>query len=176
MRNLDERMAEIALRSKKRIQARKKRRGRLLASCIPAVLCVGLCAGLFAGSPAMNAGEHPQSAESAMPPLAAPAFREAAVSGSGVSLRVTGREDVEKIAGLIQSAIASSFNAAGDPESSPPAAPEAAPYTIALTRSDGTVLEYTLAGNELTDRSTQEVYRVPEGALGALLDALGLPG
>lgn len=47
MRNLYDCKAEIFRRSEQRIQKRRQNRRRILACCVPAVLCITVCAAMF---------------------------------------------------------------------------------------------------------------------------------
>lgn len=165
MRSFEERMAEISRRSEERLKERKKRRSRLLAACIPIVLCAALI--LPGMLPAGNAADSAGTVK---------------VSGDGVSHCYTAAEDVTEITDLINRIVTvpetgmeneesvEDMSAANREESS-----EGKGYTVTVTKADGNIRVFTLAGSKLIDRSTMKAYEMSGQESEKLKKALGIP-
>lgn len=165
MRNIDERMAEIARRSEERIRARKKQRHRLIAACIPMVLCVSL----FAAAMTLQAqkemtngieGENGQMTE---------------------NKKVLVQKGVEKCAVLTDTAqmdavyneINILFNSFSE-ESVSPESTKGESYTITFFRTNGTQIVFTLDGTSLRNVTAGKQKTLTEQQLANLKQMLGL--
>lgn len=169
MRNLNECRAEVFRRSENRIKERKKRRNRMLACCIPLVLCVTVLVstGLLDRSPGDAGGT--------VSPFVS-------VYGGGTTGRITDPAQVEQINARLEE-----FFVTGDGNSDsgsigdlgispPPASPggETETYTILISLPDGSRGWYTLEGNELHDQKNQETVELTDRQIASLKSLLGL--
>lgn len=186
MRNLDQYKAEIFRRSQQRIQKRR----RILAGCIPAVLCVALCTGallpgiLSATKDApLNRNEGTQGGNDYYGSIVCTyTLAEIQATGSAPAhcQKVTDKVAVTKIF----CAIHGLFDDAAEP---PPEVNDgtgsvldketagAAGYCITLSTAEGSNTVYSLTGYVLINKSTGQQQVLTQAQLSQLKEDLGLP-
>lgn len=181
MRSFEQRRAEIFRRSEERIKARKKRRCRVLAGCIPLVLCVCLYAAFVQGGNMWDTAGHMQDSD-AMENMGIDsngAFSgKVQVSGGGVSLTYTDQSGVSEILGII-AGITAVPETVLEAEANTVAVPEDAVreegYVLICTDAQGSVTEYILTGSVLIERTTLTEHVLTEKEQDALRNVLGIP-
>lgn len=203
MRNLDERMGEIARRSEEILARRKKRRIRVLSLCVPAVLCACICAAVFLpNAQQRNAGAAPECIGAKQGD--AITCVEAQISGANAYSRlVTDASEAGAICAVLESLLADAQQAttpqdemqetAAWPDGSTQGGweeigfdytgpvgkvyggAEFIGYRIDIIESDGTQRTYLLDGVFLTDRTAGICVRLTDAQRGELYAALQLP-
>lgn len=181
MTDLEQRLAEINRRSKIIRYQRKQRRTRILAVCIPAVLCIGLCTAFLVPSGAAN--QAPGTPENFTI-----AFATVSGSGNGTcsieQIQVSGADEVhtytdaEQILAIWDQLQALTKKDSGENYSGSTQIPSGPLYamgntcTIHLTLKEGEVHTYRLTGERLTDTQTGCTYTLTQAELTALNQAL----
>lgn len=190
MRNLDECQAEVFRRSEKRIKARKTRRNRILAACVPLVLCVAGMAFLPqmgvkspTDVPATVIAGYQYSDTMAQECVVVLCADNIAVSGNGFSHVYSDEEKVSEIVTLLHMGtqvpeiededeiltVTTQDDAVDLGTES-----KAAGYRITIRRSVGADIEYELHGTRLINKTTGEVFHLDEDTCFALKEALGI--
>jgi hypothetical protein len=165
MRNIDERMAEIARRSEKRIQARKKRRNRLIAVCIPMILCVGLFVAAATVQPQrkMSNGIEGENGQ---------------VTENEKVLVQKGTEQCAVLTDIAQmDAVYKEINAllsGWSEENVSPESTKGESYTITFFRTNGAQIVFTLDGTSLRNVTAGRQQILTEQQLANLKQMLGL--
>lgn len=175
MMNLDERMSEIHRRSEIILQTRKRRK-RMMLTCIPILLCVGIVSA-FIGSE--NA--RPQGEENAW------FYGDGSSGGWGDERPEIGTEYIEKLLieisaddaqqmeDMIRKMImGSQLESSGSDMTvdSPTDGELRTVYQIRIVRSDHVTVSYELWGNQLTDTENEKSYTITRQQRLALLEAL----
>lgn len=198
MRELKECTAEVFRRSEQRIRERRRKRGRVLALCVPVILIAAVWSAM--SLPIMNpeggalgndrfTGEAAGNApESVACPYTAAEIQQAGVIPDEHSKEVTNRlavaemfrtvqslfEDVDSN-GIGQNAMdqlpAEEANKNGDLVETPGQLEE---YTITFTAEDGSQAVYRLSGHRLLNVNTDEAIFLSDSQLTGLLAALGI--
>ncbi len=181
MTTLEQRLSEINRRSKIICAQRKQRRIRILTVCIPAVLCIGLCAAFLLPSGVKNRAP-------GTPENFTIAFATVSGSGSGTcsiqQVQVFGVDEVhaytdtEKILAIWDQLQALTKKDSGENYSGSTQSPSGPLYamgntcTIRLTLKEGAVHTYRLTGQQLTDTQTGCTYTLTQAELTAFNQAL----
>ncbi len=190
MRNLDECQAEVFHRREKRIKARKTRRNRILAACVPLILCIAGVAFLpkvtvsrATDVPATEIANYQYPATMG-PDCAAVLYGDTiAVSGNGLSHVYSDAEKVSEIVSLLHMGTPVSEIAHEDEMLQVTARDDAVNlgtdskdkgYRITIQRGVGTDIEYVLRGTRLVNETTGEVFHLDEDTCFALKEALGI--
>ena len=170
MRNIDERMAEIARRSEKRIQKRKKQRKRLIAACIPIVLCVSL---YIASMPQrINGMESNGINEGEEGTVAANTLVNVQVQkGDTPPFSLSDKEQVAKAYDEIDALFGKNTDEIVTPEGTGREV-----YAITFCYADGTQTVFTLDGTILCNETTEKRQQLTAQQLVGLKQMLGLPG
>jgi len=183
--NFEQRMAEIHRRSEDIFQQRRLRNRRILAICIPSVLCIGICAAVLL--PAEPKSPTPEASLESIQQSQLCSITKIQVSGGGVSHIYMDAEDVMQIYNQLscyaqspESSTAQDVTteSVDDTESNQvTGAPSVSVtgYTITLYLHDGTTTEYCLLGTTLKNTRTQESFLLTQKQLTELKALLGLP-
>lgn len=177
MKTTDERITEIFRRSEIIFKKRQKRRKRILAVCLPMLLCVTLCLTIIGQFQitAKNDSQNP-----ANPSKLGNRLMLIEVSGSGIDVSngqtevllrvqqifddITAKPDTDiKINDYISSSSVASSNCNQN-----------ADYQFILTNTDGHVAKYELKGCVFIDLSTDEEYTADPAEVMLLLQILGI--
>lgn len=174
MRTLDERMEEIAVRSEKRLKARKKRRIAVLSVCIPVMLCVGLILphlGVHQEVEAMDTADNAAAAQSVEVVTADKIAYSAANCALGVEA-VTELIDEILLTTDTRGMLINDENVVDSAVEVGTEIEDVEMFSITITREDGTVDRYLLQGTELIDQDTQIVYELDTQTRERLLQSL----
>ena len=190
MRNLEECQAEVFRRSEKRIKARKVRRTRILAVCVPLVLCVAGLALLprIGGNglthvPATEIAGYLYSDTMAQECVAVLYADTIAVSGNGISHVYSDAEKVSEIVTLLHMGTQVSEIEEEDGMLTVTTRDDAVDlgteskaegYRITIRRSVGAEIQYELHGTRLVNETTGEIFCLDEETCFALKEALGI--
>ena len=194
MRNFEQRLGEIQRRGEE-LKRKRSIRNKILAACIPLVLCVGLCAAFlpdFKTAPAAGENRNPaggvqeQYSETLAVPGAAPLVQQIRVEGQYWSATHTEPEKMTKITDLMRDLTGRKQNLPGETVITNPAHASddsdygkienrgEMGYVISVVTSEGTK-QYYLLGSMLKDVQADVYYNLEEKDLFALKDALGIP-
>lgn len=186
MRNFEQRIAEISRRSEMIFKQRKRRR-RLLITCTPLVLCLGLLAVFLL--PPESKGSAPESSAESSAHSTSCSVARIEITGAGVSVVHTAPSEVLLISKQLSAYTSEDSNATAvedsdtsqdDAESSNSTVTDSSvsitrEYTITLILHDRSTKTYTLAGSTLSDHSTRQTCILTRKQLQALQDLLGIP-
>ena len=184
MRDFEERKAEIFRRSDERIQKRKRNRNRLLACCIPLCICMVTCAYIcVAGLPSSDVMPGALEMCGEAHGMASCSYVSVEIQqhkkGNEAHLEITQPDDVASIADTIY-LLFHSFHlegegCLGEAVANPDEIFENNSeeiYTITLTASDGSRMDYVLAGNYLRDETTKQYLNLTDEQLSELKSIL----
>ena len=196
MRNFEERLAEIGRRSQ---QIKKKRmmRNRVLALCVPLLLCLTLplLAGVEWGKPTSAGAENFAAGtreELHLETQAAAGFvlsvQEIRVEGDNIRITHDDAETLEAVLGLLTkltpivpestgttyTATAPTYEVQWNGSENPAVAMEETGYRFFVVYEGGTD-EYVLQGTMLKNVQTGQIYVLTERDCFDLKDALGIP-
>ena len=189
MRNLTECQAEVFRRSEMRIRLRRQRRRKMIAACVPLVLCAAVWMYLAdresnnqceewvpGGTSVQYSGAMGTDGYWSLAP------GTVAVYGDGISLVYNEAEAVQGILDLLDGIVFrpelednGHFDIVGGTSTEDRKENyKETGYRILLKRSDGTGTEYFLADSVLIDQTTKEEFHISGDAYAALMDALGI--
>ena len=183
--NFEQRMAEIHRRSEHIFRQRKRRNRRILAVCIPFVLCIGICAAVLL--PKRTKTQAPEVTLESPQQSQLCSITKIQVSGGDVSHIYTDAADVMLIynqlscytqspeSNTAQDITTESADDAENSEVTGAPSVSATGYTITLYLHDGTTTEYYLLNASLKSTQTQETYPLTQTQLTELKALLGLP-
>lgn len=185
MMNFEDRKAEIFRRSDERIKLRKRNRKRIILSCVPIVLCIGVLSVSYTQNK-LNTEPPDSFVENGLQnySLVYPITVELTDLNSGESREIEACYDIAAVTDIIYS-ITEGFNQIDNYGTSTESVDgdqykeiiKAGFYEITITReSDGETKTsvFILSGNVLSDTETQQEYRLSDNELETLLTALGL--
>lgn len=175
MRSFEQRREEIFRRSDERIKAKKRRRSRLIAVCVPLALCVGL---LWISRSPREGGESVTDfhsvTEGTTPADGALDGTDQTGSYNGSALYFSDAAQVERIMQIIDSLSGSgNLQDGSDSIDGVSGLDPQYEYTILLENGSGTAA-YTLSGSTLIDQQTFVTYKLSEQELFELKQALGI--
>ena len=194
MRNFEQRLGEIQRRGNE-LKRKRSIRNKILAACIPMVLCVGLCAAFLPDlKAAPAAGENTGPAgvvvesysETQTAPSVSLLVQQIRVEGQYWKATHTEPEKTTKITDLIRDLTGRKQNLPGETVITNPAHASddsdygkienrgEMGYVISVVTSEGTK-QYYLLGSMLKDVQADVYYNLEEKDLFALNDALGIP-
>lgn len=142
MRSLEECRAEVFRRSEDRIRRRRQRRNRILAVCVPLVLCVTVLA-----------AEMLQASGKREPPVneaSGDAVRRIEVSGGSEQRSITDGHTLGELTEMLEGLTMGDADGS-DYASLPPVTGDV--YTITTVTYAGKAAVYRLAGDRLTDET-----------------------
>ena len=184
MRNLNECQAEIFRRSEERIKARRRKK-RVLAACVPSVLCLTLISVFFL--PGLLPERSADSVEPALPESAAgcipDSIEKITVYGPDFSKTYLEFSQVHTISSQLKTYSSAnemteeSLRGENFKENSYTGIADRtdAEYTIFMTTEDGKSLNFLFSGNTLTNLATKESYALSQQQVTELYDLLGIP-
>lgn len=187
MMNFEERRAEIFRRSDERIKTRKQNRKRILLSCLPIILCVGILSVSYTKN--VLDAESTDGTIDNLPlnnySLTYPVFIEVTDLKSGESREIDGCYNIATVTDIINSKT-EGFGQ-NDNYGAPTENTDTTPsqtisdtdfYEISITREneagEKSVNVFILNGNVLTDKDTQQEYLLSDTELEKLFTVLGL--
>lgn len=185
MMNFDERRAEIFRRSDERIKERKRNRRRILLSCVPIVICIGVLSVSY-GQNKLNTETPDGIIENAMTnnSLVYPITVELTDLKNGESREIEACYDIATVTDIIYSMTDGRYQTDnyGIPTESTDSdqykdISKADSYEITITREiDGKtkINVFFLNGNVIIDKETQQEYQLSDDEYETLLRALGL--
>lgn len=192
MRNFEERLGEIRRRGEA-LKRKRQNRQKMLAACIPLILCVGLCVlSLPDWKAAPVSGENPNPSGVGDPysetqRVTAAVFSVQQIQVEGCGLQITHTEDRElrQIADLLSDLMRRQEDAVTSPVnpvsgSDDPAVggkegvSEQMGFVVTVETRDG-VQQYYLLGSTLKNLQTDLTRHLEEKDLFALKRALGIP-
>lgn len=196
MRDLNECTAEVFRRSEQRIRERRRKRGRVLALCVPVILIAAVWSAM--SLPIMNpeggalgndrfTGEAAGNApESVACPYTAAEIQQAGVIPDEHSKEVTDRLAVAEMFLAVDSLFAKAAGSgqqangnlpveeASDNSDLSGSTGRSKGYTITFTAEDGSQAVYRLSGHRLLNVNTDEAIFLSDSQLTGLLAALGI--
>ena len=184
MMNFEERKAEIFRRSDERIKTRKRNRRRILLSCVPIMICIGVLSVSY-GQNKLNIETPDGIIENAVNnSLVYPITVELTDLKNGESREIEACYDIATVTDIIYSITEGLYQTDnyGTPTESTDSdqykdISKADFYEITITREiDGKtkINVFFLNGNVIIDKETQQEYQLSDDEYETLLRALGL--
>lgn len=187
MRNFEDRMAEITRRSDTRIQKRKEMRRRVLAACVPLVMCVFLGGAYLMGrgTEVRNGDISVEDKATVLESAAQSFLGSVAVEGSSTYTVQQDRQAVEKVQRILEQIISSEITASYNQTDSQTDRASYLPgpnkeyslhkeYSITCIDPQGNESTYLLSGMSLKDCQSGNIYGLTGKQRTDLLNALGI--
>lgn len=187
MRNFEDRMAEISRRSDQRIRERKNLRRRVLAACVPLVMCVFLGGAYLMGRGIeIGNGDIAVEDQAVAPENTAQDFLSSVTVEESFTYTVQqDRQAVEKVQRILEQIISSEITASHNQSDSQADRAGCLPdpyqeysirkeYSITCVDPQGNETSYLLSGMSLTDCRSGKIYGLTGKQRTDLLNALGI--